>query len=312
MTSSSLSKLNPFVFELSPDDTGFSALIKVYYNQALNFTDYIQTSSFEYQQATAFEATLMLIGNKFRFLKNSDDYDGLQSFFALITDNLESIINDSISNKIYIKHSNLRDFLIDRIEFYEEEIEEMYQSRNYEANWESNILKASYFVIDCPLGELNEASNFKLFSFGEDFRRFKDFVRKLEDSIVAINRQLKSIDVPYSQFEELSTLYIINYKAEFGERKFREIFEKIVNANKTSQVLAFLDHTNTTPSSSDILATVMSIPYFMIAKKTTVTIGAVFFLQVWHMHFNLRTKLLTDKQLTNLLNDLIQKGLKLL
>jgi hypothetical protein len=90
------------------------------------------------------------------------------------------------------------------------------------------------------------------------------------------------------------------YIREYGERKLRKISSKINESNGVMKYLVKLQEVNTSPLCDDIIATVMNMPYFMVAKKETVAIASIILLEMWNDKINLDNKLLSDSGLETL------------
>jgi hypothetical protein len=90
------------------------------------------------------------------------------------------------------------------------------------------------------------------------------------------------------------------YIREYGERKLRKISSKIHESNGVLKYLVKLQEVNTPPLCDDLIATVMNMPYFMVAKKETVAVASLILLEMWNDKINLDNKLLIESELDSL------------
>jgi hypothetical protein len=99
-------------------------------------------------------------------------------------------------------------------------------------------------------------------------------------------------------YNKLINEYFDQFIREFGEKKMRSITLKIKSSNKIKNFL--LQLSIRAPFKEDIIYPVMSIPYFMIAKKTTAIMGCLLALQLWNESYNKNEELLKDYEIHEL------------
>lgn len=99
------------------------------------------------------------------------------------------------------------------------------------------------------------------------------------------------------KFEETLNDFIKDFAREYGEKKVRDVIAKVEKAKTVEKALKQLKQLRTYPRAGDAIATVMNMPYFMFAKKLTVALGAVLFLELWNNYDNHNNKYLDDSGL---------------
>ena len=95
-------------------------------------------------------------------------------------------------------------------------------------------------------------------------------------------------------FEELVESFTNDYITEFGERTLRKIDKKLDNSRSVRRYLIKLQEINVEPLGKDLVICVMNMPYFMVAKRETVAMGAVLLLLKWNNLLNENNRLASD------------------
>ena len=72
-----------------------------------------------------------------------------------------------------------------------------------------------------------------------------------------------------------------DYIKEYGRRHFGQIVNKVEKSNSVRRYLIKIQEINMPPLCDDLIATIMNMPYFMIAKKETVAVASILLLQKW-------------------------------
>ena len=99
------------------------------------------------------------------------------------------------------------------------------------------------------------------------------------------------------EYYEIFEYYISQYVEEFGEKKLKEIFEKIMTSNKISGLISTSKFQQAPPSANDYLYSLNEIPYFLFCRGQTQGAAALLALQRWHLEVNSELFLISDLQL---------------
>ncbi|MCF8318433.1 MAG: hypothetical protein K9I02_06770, partial [Haliscomenobacter sp.] len=177
-------------------------------------------------------------------------------------------------------------------------------------DWAYGVSDAAYIAIGMPLSDSDyidsdEVAEFCQYALSEE-DLYLPFITKVLE--IALDSQPS---IQFVNYEAALVNYFDNYQREYGEIKYKQILKAVLSANKAQKVLLLMDTKHSTPSAVDIIATVMSLTYFLFAKKTTIAIGSVFFLHTWHTNTNLKYQTLDDNELTALFIEVIQRSMKM-
>lgn len=87
-------------------------------------------------------------------------------------------------------------------------------------------------------------------------------------------------------YENILDYYISGYIREFGERKFKTVFDKIMTSNKISGLISTARYRRVAPGSKDYLYCINEIPYFIFCKGQTQAAAALIALHRWNEEVN--------------------------
>ena len=111
----------------------------------------------------------------------------------------------------------------------------------------------------------------------------------------------------------ISRIYKIReeYALNYGMVKIEKILNKIADAEITKTfMIQYLVH-EAVPTSKEIHDVIHSIRYFMIAKRETIHMGALFLFEVWLREVNAELDLLNEDEANAVLDKLIIAGKEL-
>jgi hypothetical protein len=104
-------------------------------------------------------------------------------------------------------------------------------------------------------------------------------------------------------YNELVDNYFERYLREYGERKMRQLTDKVKSSQKLKKQLLTLSFR--APFKEDIIYPVMNIPYFMFSKRSHVTMGCLLFLHMWNELYNSSEQVLNDYDMHELATSII-------
>lgn len=81
--------------------------------------------------------------------------------------------------------------------------------------------------------------------------------------------------------DALTEIYLEQYKYEFGEKKLREVIEKIEYSPKVNDFITTLIQRNFNPKAKEIEILMNTISYFMFSKEETLCLGGLATIVLW-------------------------------
>ena len=99
------------------------------------------------------------------------------------------------------------------------------------------------------------------------------------------------------EYSEILDYVFSSYIREFGERKFKIVFEKIMTSNKMSGLISTAKYQGVAPDSKDILYCLNEITYFIFCKGQTQAVASLIALERWNEEVNSQQYLLSDQGL---------------
>lgn len=114
-------------------------------------------------------------------------------------------------------------------------------------------------------------------------------------------------DLNYTNHETLIDSFIKYYISEFGERKFRNILHKIETSNKIEKLFNELRRTNEYPDPVTTFSYINAIPFFILSRGQTQTVGALLILKKWQDEINSKKRILNDYDVMRLTVDMIKE-----
>jgi hypothetical protein len=83
-------------------------------------------------------------------------------------------------------------------------------------------------------------------------------------------------------FEETLDTVLSSYIEEFGERKFKSVFDKTMNSNKIASLIKVASLNKVPPTSKELLYCINTIPYFIFSRGQTQAVAAIIALKIWY------------------------------
>ena len=87
-----------------------------------------------------------------------------------------------------------------------------------------------------------------------------------------------------SSYNQVIEDYFEDFRNEWGERKLRQITQKIHSSKKIKNLMNDLAYR--VPFTEDIVYPVMSIPYFVVARRPFVILGCLIVIEIWNSIYN--------------------------
>lgn len=81
--------------------------------------------------------------------------------------------------------------------------------------------------------------------------------------------------------DALAEIYLEQFKYEYGEKKLREVIQKIEDSEKVSNYISAMLHRNLNPTAKEVEVLMNSIPYFMFSKEETLCLGGLATIIIW-------------------------------
>ena len=114
-------------------------------------------------------------------------------------------------------------------------------------------------------------------------------------------------DISSLSYFEILEFVIFSYSREYGEIKFKKIFEKVMTSNKISGLISTVKYKGLPPGSKDFLYCLNEIPFFIFSSNKTQALAALIALQRWNEEVNSQEFLLSEDGLRlralNILNE---------
>jgi len=106
---------------------------------------------------------------------------------------------------------------------------------------------------------------------------------------------------------------VIGYKKEFGERKFNQIYDKVITSSSYKKNMPILVAQNRKcPNASQLLVIIQNIPFFTFSSKRNTAIGGTILLSQWNLISNINNASCTDEELIKVLEEFYKKSSGLL
>lgn len=98
-------------------------------------------------------------------------------------------------------------------------------------------------------------------------------------------------------YEDILLHNFNSYSREFGERKFKNVVDKVTTSNKIKKLNTYLKFHNLVPSSTEIIACLNEIPYFIFSRGQTQALAGLIVLQMWNDEVNRHTNQFSNGEL---------------
>lgn len=278
------------------------------FEESYELTNLINVQDDRAIQRSSLSSILLYLGLRIvsKFQLNKEE---TTLFINNIRSELAPAIIIDLQLEILDDYSSVEEFVKEKlIDFKDEDLILSQDSQDFESeNSNSEFRNLSFMVLAEPLKRFDFEKSY------EDLEYFDEYMLdKYDDFAEICNKAFRSKTEPQIIQQSLDYLekYLKKYKEEYGEIKFNEIKKKIYTNNLVMQNLALLINDN--PHKSQIVPMILSIPYFILAKRTTVALGCILFIEYWQISFNNQFQILKDPDLHNLFTRTLNKALKLL
>jgi len=113
-------------------------------------------------------------------------------------------------------------------------------------------------------------------------------------------------------FDRLCIETIREFKNEYGEKKFREIENKILTTKSIKNTMARLENSKTGITSGLVLAAVSSVSFFMFSNKRYTAMGCLLFTVIWNQICNIDHCIYSDSKMGAVVEECFEKSKDLL
>jgi len=115
-----------------------------------------------------------------------------------------------------------------------------------------------------------------------------------------------------NRFEFLCEETIQDFVREYGENKYRQIHDKLINSSSLKKNYHIIENTNRPPNSSELIVIVQNIKFFTFSSKKYTAIAATLLLMAWNELNNKNQEICDDTKLINIINSVFEKAYGLL
>lgn len=269
------------------------------------------SSSDSHIEQSGIEMILLVLSVKSLLMEEKGE--STDELWNVILDELPLAISHQLEEDIIEAHCSIRVFFGERMIFYKQEFEGLLHERDKNENdkWVYGVSDCAYIAIGEPLSDSGRIGY-------EDLMEFSQFVMSEENLHLPFITKVLNIASgtnSANQFESYNSLikgYLDKYQRESGEIKYKQILTAVLSSNKSQKALVLLGTNQSIPSAVDIISIVMSLTYFLFAKKSTIAVGSVILLHTWHTEINLKQDILNDNELSELFVEVVQKSMKMM
>jgi len=99
---------------------------------------------------------------------------------------------------------------------------------------------------------------------------------------------------------------------EYGEKKHRRIYNKLINASSFNKNYPIFASSDLPPNSTELMAVIQSIRFFAFSNKRNTIIAATILLMMWNGECNRNNDICDDSKLKFILQNVIAKSSNLL
>lgn len=104
-----------------------------------------------------------------------------------------------------------------------------------------------------------------------------------------------------------------DFKKEFGERKYNQIYDKVITSSSYKKNMPILVAQNRRcPNASQLLVIIQNIPFFTFSSKRNTAIGGTILLYQWNLIRNVNNASCTDEELIEVLDEFYKRSSGLL
>ncbi len=103
-------------------------------------------------------------------------------------------------------------------------------------------------------------------------QEFPDLISKRQIGYLLTNLQ----GIEMMSYKEITSSFITDFKKEYGERKEKDIEEKIQNSKSISKLIEESIRGDISPNKIDYISYIVSIPSFIFSKPETIALAGIF------------------------------------
>ena len=108
-------------------------------------------------------------------------------------------------------------------------------------------------------------------------------------------------------FDRISIEALNEFKTNFGEIKFKEVEDKVMNSNSIRSVMANLENSRSRISSGLVFNAVATVRFFVFSNKKNYALGCLFFI-IWDQVCNIGNSIHSDEEMVNILEECFEKS----
>lgn len=105
--------------------------------------------------------------------------------------------------------------------------------------------------------------------------------------------------------DALTDLFLQQYMYEYGEKKAKEIFNKVETSPKIADYIRHLDAKQTMPSSKELALLLNSITFFIFSKSETLCLGKLATISLWQIRVETLSNILNEDEIIKICADVI-------
>lgn len=109
-------------------------------------------------------------------------------------------------------------------------------------------------------------------------------------------------------FDRISIETLDEFKTKFGEIRFKEIEDKVLNSNSIRLVMANLENSRSKITAGLVFNTVATVRFFVFSNKKNYALGCLLFLIIWDQICNIGNTIHSDEEMVNILEECFEKS----
>jgi hypothetical protein len=109
-------------------------------------------------------------------------------------------------------------------------------------------------------------------------------------------------------FDKICIETIHEFKKVYGEKKFKEIENKILTEKSIRNIMAKLQDTRTRISASLVVNAVSSVKFFVFSNKKNYALGCLLFTVIWNQICNIGNAIHSDEEMVEILEECFAKS----
>jgi hypothetical protein len=113
-------------------------------------------------------------------------------------------------------------------------------------------------------------------------------------------------------FEETCNIALTEFKIEYGEKKYNQIYKNVLTSSSFKKNMPILIGQRGYPNSTQLIAIIQNIPFFTFSSKKNTAIGGTILLYKWNLTCNINNVICRDEDLIEVVNELFKKSSELL